>query len=40
MEEAQPGLQAALLPRWRAGAYGEIVESGVIQAGDTAEWLP
>lgn len=38
MEEAQPGLRAALQPRWRGGAYGEIVEGGVIQVGDAAEW--
>jgi MOSC domain-containing protein YiiM len=40
MDEAQQGLREALKPRWRAGAYGEIVEGGVIQVGDTAEWLP
>ncbi|MDQ3282598.1 MAG: MOSC domain-containing protein [Acidobacteriota bacterium] len=39
MDEAQQGLRKALGPRWRAGAYGEIVEGGVIQLGDTAEWL-
>lgn len=40
MDEAQPGLREALKPRWRAGAYGEIVEGGVIRIGDVAEWLP
>jgi MOSC domain-containing protein YiiM len=39
MDDAQPGLRNALKPRWRAGAYGEIVEGGVIQLGDTAEWV-
>jgi MOSC domain-containing protein YiiM len=39
MEEAQPGLQQALLPRWRAGAYGEIAQGGVIRLGDSAEWV-
>ena len=39
MDEAHQGLRAALDPRWRAGAYGEIVEGGVIRIGDTAEWL-
>ncbi len=39
MEEAQRGLQNALRPHWRAGAYGEIVEGGVIRVGDAAEWL-
>ena len=39
MDDAQPGLRAALGPRWRAGAYGEIVEGGVIRVGDAAEWV-
>jgi MOSC domain-containing protein YiiM len=39
MEEAQPGLRAALQPHWRGGAYGEVVEGGVIQVGDAAEWI-
>jgi MOSC domain-containing protein YiiM len=34
MDDAQQGLRQALKPRWRAGAYG-----GVIQLGDTAEWV-
>jgi MOSC domain-containing protein YiiM len=38
MDEAQPGLRAALGPSWRAGAYGEIVEGGVIRVGDAASW--
>lgn len=38
MDDAQQGLRAALGPRWRAGAYGEIVEGGVIRVGDGAEW--
>ncbi|HYH07052.1 MAG TPA: MOSC domain-containing protein [Thermoanaerobaculia bacterium] len=39
MDDAQQGLRQALKPRWRAGAYGEVVEGGVIQLGDTAEWV-
>jgi MOSC domain-containing protein YiiM len=39
MDEAHEGLRAALAPRWRAGAYGEVVEGGVIRLGDEAEWL-
>jgi MOSC domain-containing protein YiiM len=39
MDEAQEGLREALKPHWRAGAYGEIVEGGVIRLGDTAEWI-
>ena len=40
MEEAQAGLRAALGIRWRGGVYGEIVEGGVIRAGDVAELVP
>jgi MOSC domain-containing protein YiiM len=36
MDDAQQGLRAALRPHWRAGAYGEIVEGGVIRIGDVA----
>lgn len=39
MDEAQPGLRAALGSRWRGGAFGEIIEGGTIRAGDGAEWL-
>ncbi len=39
MDEQQAGLREALKPRWRAGAYGEIVEGGVIRLGDVAEWI-
>lgn len=39
MDDAQPGLRAALGPRWRAGAYGEVVAGGVIRVGDSAEWV-
>lgn len=39
MDDAQPGLRNALRPEWRAGAYGEIVEGGVIRVGDVAEWV-
>lgn len=39
MDDAQQGLRDALRPEWRAGAYGEIVEGGVIRVGDTAEWI-
>jgi MOSC domain-containing protein YiiM len=39
MEEAQPGLRKALDPRWRGGAFAEIIEGGTIRVGDPAEWL-
>jgi MOSC domain-containing protein YiiM len=36
MDDAQPGLRAALDPDWRAGVFGEIIEGGTIRTGDTA----
>lgn len=38
MDKPVQGFREALKPRWRAGAYGEIVEGGVIRVGDAAEW--
>lgn len=38
MEEAHTGLQAALDPDWRAGAFGEVLEDGEIAVGDVAAW--
>lgn len=34
MDHAQPGLQKALKPNWRAGVFGEIVRGGTIRVGD------
>jgi MOSC domain-containing protein YiiM len=39
MDEAEPGLRAALSPRWRGGAFAEIIEGGTIHIGDAAEWV-
>ena len=39
MEEARPGLQAALDPEWRGGAYGEVLEDGEIAVGDRVSWI-
>ena len=39
MEEAQPGLRAAMKPHWRGGASGEILEGGTIRIGDVVEWV-
>ncbi len=37
MDDAQPGLRAALGPAWRGGAYGEVIEGGTIRVGETVE---
>lgn len=38
MEDAAPGLQAALAPDWRAGAYGMVLEGGRLAPGDAVAW--
>jgi MOSC domain-containing protein YiiM len=38
MDEACPGLQAALDPPWAGGAFGEVVEGGEIAVGAAVAW--
>ncbi|HYD40016.1 MAG TPA: MOSC domain-containing protein [Anaeromyxobacter sp.] len=40
MEETLPGLEAALRPDWRGGAFGEVIVGGVVRIGDPVRWLP
>ncbi len=38
MEEALPGLREAMRPNWGGGAYGEVLDSGVVRIGDPVGW--
>lgn len=40
MDEACPGLQAALAPAWGGGAVGEVVGGGSIKVGAPVAWEP
>lgn len=39
MDEALPGLRAALGPDWRGGVFGEVLDDGDIAVGDTVRWM-
>lgn len=38
MEEALPGLEQAMWPDWAGGAFGTVLDDGVIRVGDVVEW--
>ena len=38
MDEAFPGLQQAMRPNWGGGAFGEILDDGVIRIGDAVSF--
>ncbi len=40
MEDALPGLEAAMYPDWRGGAFGEVLDEGEISVGDVVDWVP
>ena len=40
MEDALPGLEAAMRPNWRGGAFGEVLDDGEVRLGDLVAFEP
>ena len=38
MEEAVVGLRALMRPDWRGGAFGEVLDGGIVEVGDAVVW--
>ena len=38
MDEALPGLRDAMDPEWRGGAFGEMLDDGLLTVGDAVSW--
>jgi MOSC domain-containing protein YiiM len=38
MDEALPGLRTAMDPEWRGGAFGEVLDDGLLTVGDAVTW--
>lgn len=39
MDKAFPGLQVAMRDKWGGGAFGEVLDDGLITIGDTVSWV-
>ena len=39
MEEAVPGLRAAMYPNWGGGAFAKVLTGAEIRVGDEVEWV-
>ena len=40
MDEALPGLRAAMEPEWGGGVFGEVLDDGEIAVGCEVAWVP
>ena len=38
MDEALPGLQVAMKPRWAGGAFAQVIVGGAVRVGDPVMW--
>ena len=38
MDEVLPGLRELMFPEWRGGAFGQVLDDGVIKVGDSIRW--
>ena len=38
MDEAVPGLRAAMKPNWGGGVFAQVLDDGILTIGDTVSW--